>query len=800
MLTNSQNNSSHPHIRRGFFAIHFVLLLVIAGLLGGYFTLNAATSNRNKPLVFQGRITNASYVPLSDGASVFLKYAIYDAATGGNCLWTTGIDTIGVNNCPIASASSTAISTTVTRGIFTAALGDTSVANMPALPLDFNAGSYYIGVSACTGATSGCDAEMTPRVRIGGAAYAYNADELDGINSTSFLRFHNTATGDTVSSGTATSTIWRAGAYSAQAATSENIDLDLDFATNGLQYTTGASLATQRTMLIRSRTYSATAVTQTLSHASTLGILGAPTIGANTAITNSSSLRVLTANIGAATNSYGLYVDAMTGATNNYAAAFASGNVAIGSDVTPDYVLELNKTTGIANAFSMSADDVAHGLTALHNGTFQQQLETGTFFQIGALNGGGAGTGGALLTGVSDSDSPGMRIVSVIGNADPTDTTPAIYLSGAKTDGTTGRTTIGNPETLLSLSNNDTVRITVDGSGDLGLGDITPNGTLDLLSSTAASTTSIILTHTNGNDPVINFEVTEGTGAFSLGIDNSDVDQFKLSASGALGTTDMYIANSAATSNTVNAHVFDTPNPTFASAAFAFYTTFLIDPPTLTLTGTTQVTSMMEAANINVFSITDASAVTVDAAALLTLDGAPIEAGSVTLTDTYGLYIKTANVGSPTRSTGLYVNAMTGATNNYAAVFTGGNVGIGTTSPDTTLDVGGTLSYTPSATQDITANTNAILANAGIAVITNSTGLAINLNAGGAATIANGSTGQVIYITGASGMADVTVNDQDSQAASNLQLGAASRTITALDVLQLVFNGTDWLEVSFTAN
>jgi hypothetical protein len=52
------------------------------------------------------------------------------------------------------------------------------------------------------------------------------------------------------------------------------------------------------------------------------------------------------------------------------------------------------------------------------------------------------------------------------------------------------------------------------------------------------------------------------------------------------------------------------------------------------------------------------------------------------------LGIGAAAVGAQTNSYGLFVNAQTGATNNYAAVFQGGNVGIGTTSPTQRLQVG----------------------------------------------------------------------------------------------------------------
>lgn len=74
----------------------------------------------------------------------------------------------------------------------------------------------------------------------------------------------------------------------------------------------------------------------------------------------------------------------------------------------------------------------------------------------------------------------------------------------------------------------------------------------------------------------------------------------------------------------------------------------------------------------------------------------PVSGANETITSSKGLDILTANVaaggGTVTNSYGIAVAASSGATNNYAGIFTGGNVGIATTSPVTRLEVDGTSS------------------------------------------------------------------------------------------------------------
>ncbi|MCI0561487.1 MAG: hypothetical protein MN733_23615, partial [Nitrososphaera sp.] len=75
--------------------------------------------------------------------------------------------------------------------------------------------------------------------------------------------------------------------------------------------------------------------------------------------------------------------------------------------------------------------------------------------------------------------------------------------------------------------------------------------------------------------------------------------------------------------------------------AASTYRAFNIAAQTITLTGSTGVTSTVGFASqvINALTITDASAVTVTAAASLYISGPPIAAGSVTITNPYALWV-----------------------------------------------------------------------------------------------------------------------------------------------------------------
>jgi hypothetical protein len=162
---------------------NLTLLVLVLGILSlisvGIMALSVlrqlypqALSAINKQLNYQGKLQDASGITVPDG-TYNMKFSIYDASSGGNRLWTE----CGTTGTP------TARSVSVYSGVFSVMLGDTASGACPGgtnsneITLNFNIANYWFGL------TVGSDLEMTPRKRIGAAGYAFNADLLDGLNT-----------------------------------------------------------------------------------------------------------------------------------------------------------------------------------------------------------------------------------------------------------------------------------------------------------------------------------------------------------------------------------------------------------------------------------------------------------------------------------------------------------------------------------------------------------------------------------------------------------------------------------------
>jgi hypothetical protein len=130
---------------------------------------------------FQGRLTNSSGNVLSDGL-YNVKFRLWTAASAGSNVWQED---------RVRGAADNRIQ--VTNGLFNIQFGDITALS----GVTFDANALYLEVelptpATATCATNGCavftEGAMTPRQPLAAAAYAFNADKLDGIDGASFAR------------------------------------------------------------------------------------------------------------------------------------------------------------------------------------------------------------------------------------------------------------------------------------------------------------------------------------------------------------------------------------------------------------------------------------------------------------------------------------------------------------------------------------------------------------------------------------------------------------------------------------
>ncbi len=141
----------------------FIASLVFYPLLSN---VQIAHAEINQEIPFTGTLLDSADDAVPDG-TYDMTFRLYDASTAGTCLYSAG----GTCGTP------TQISVTVTNGQFSIILGGTGTNALTGV--DFNSADVYLGVLVET------NAEMTPRHQMGAAAYAYNADTVDGISAAS---------------------------------------------------------------------------------------------------------------------------------------------------------------------------------------------------------------------------------------------------------------------------------------------------------------------------------------------------------------------------------------------------------------------------------------------------------------------------------------------------------------------------------------------------------------------------------------------------------------------------------------
>ncbi len=299
------------------------------------------------------------------------------------------------------------------------------------------------------------------------------------------------------------------------------------------------------------------------------------------------------------------------------------------------------------------------GSSSMTSGNILSVEATGTGGTGAAINAANATTGNGygIYSTVSGSGNTGAAVVGI--NSSATGVNYGVYGS---TGSSSGYAVYGNASSA-SGSNIGVYGITASSSG----GAIAVRG-----SATGAGANTTYGGYFDNNSTGAAYALYGSeTGAANTGYGvyglNSSPTGYGVFSAGALG------AAPSATS--------------IASAANANFATSTITAPVLTVTGATAVTGQMNSYLFSQPTITSASAAITGAAAL-TVAGAPIKGGAAAMTSSYGLKINAgSSVSGATSAYGLYVDAPTGGTANYAASFASGNVGVGTTAPTAVLHI-----------------------------------------------------------------------------------------------------------------
>ena len=454
-------------------------LLITLASCGLVFVFSAPSHAAINPMIsFQGKLTNPDGTNVTDN-NYSIRFRIYTdpSADTGSC----------ANTCKWEETQG---SVAVASGLFHVNLG--SVTALPG-SVDFNGNALYLGVKV------GSDAEMTPRVRLTAAPYAFNSDTLDGLDSAAFVQLSGgninlgsgTITSGAVNGVTIGSTIQpsAAGALTVSANGSNALTLTGGAASN---WTTTAGLLTIQGA--GGVTISTPNVSGASSSISVQGGNSSSGTAGNVSIdTGTTSTGTPTVNVGA-TNAKAVQIG---NNSSNPAVTIASGTGAI-SIGTGGQNRTIDIGTGAAVQTITIGSTTSSSSLALRSGTGNLSITTQGTGTIGVGN-------NAVAQTIAVGNSTGATTVSVDCG------------TGACNFGTTATahaTSVGSTNGASSLTlqaGTGNLSITTQGTGQLNVGANAVAQTITVGNTTGA--TSLLLQAGTGGLDI----TTQGTGTLDIG-------------------------------------------------------------------------------------------------------------------------------------------------------------------------------------------------------------------------------------------------------------------------------------------
>ena len=429
-----------------------------------------------------------------------------------------------------------------------------------------------------------------------------------------------------------------------------------------------------------------------------LGIGGSLQVAGAASILASGSTFNTTANI---------FNIATASSTNSIFSVFGNGNVGIGT-TTPSSILSVQGVANFAIAtstfystgginligggcFSINSVCVGGGgvsgssasstlLADFNTWTNVQKFSGGIFSAASSTIGNGTQAGGLTIFGSATTTGTAY----FAGNVGIGSSSPSAALSFAASTVKAGGISFGDANANLYRTGSNAIK--TDGTFTAGQG-ITSTSIGGTLSGSVAGGINLQITGGNiaGTSGDTSFMALTGGGAFSPSTGSGTYEI--LNVGNGQSTTPLSV-NQTGSATGISRGIYINPTITKAADFRAFETIGYTYNLGAGATPTTAFGSLF-----NPYVLASTTAGTIANAQMVTINGAPIAATNVTISTSTALAIiasSTTAGGTVTNGIGLMVQAPTGATNNYSALFLGGNVGIGTTSPSWLFTVQGT--------------------------------------------------------------------------------------------------------------
>lgn len=574
-------------------------------------------------------------------------YSGDDAVEGGNLNWDLGLERVTNGTGTIGTESTTTAITIGQTGITTTFPGAVTITQTLTT-------SGIISIAA--GSAAAPSLTFTGDTDLG--LYRSAADILGftaaGASIGTWSATALVVTQAVATSGSPTAVTITGGAHTTLAASTEATDVLFDLART-VQFATGA-LTTQRAVQIEAPTYGFVGAS-TLTNATTLDVLAAPTAGTNATVTNTRVVRLagdVTIGATAASMTYSVidipaHTVTVTGTTQvtsaSMAAAVRLGAITItdASAVTIDtaatlYIagppaaggsVTLSATWAIiADAGNVRIDGQATmGGSTAPVATLDLYHDSGVRQPIRMYNASGAnwaiGDGISAVNSLTIFDATNSRVGLTIGTtASSTTTFNGSSIAVAWVCNMSTATF-----TQVAASSGAPTALTVTGAAHTSMTASTEDVGVNLnMSATKQWATGALTTQ---REVLIQAPTFGFVGASTL----TNATTFDITAAPTAGTNATF----------TNTRLMRLAGAVTIGATSASMTYSVIDIPahTVTVSGTTQVTStsMASAVRLGIITITDGDAVTVDTASTLYIAGAPLQAGSVTLTSPYAIHV-----------------------------------------------------------------------------------------------------------------------------------------------------------------